>query len=73
MKSLSLLLLLAALPVHLQAAPIISEFLADNDGGLRDEDGDDADWIEIYNPDPDPVNLAGWRLTVRLMARQNRS
>jgi hypothetical protein len=63
MKSLSLLLLLAALPVHLQAAPIISEFLADNDGGLRDEDGDDADWIEIYNPDTDPVNLAGWRLT----------
>ena len=26
---------------------IISEFLAVNDGSLRDEDGDTSDWIEV--------------------------
>ena len=45
------------------AAPVISEFLADNDGGLKDENGDDEDWIEIHNPDPVPVDLTGWRLS----------
>jgi hypothetical protein len=48
---------------RLSAAPVISEFLADNDGGLKDEDGEDQDWIEIYNPDTNAVDLAGWRLT----------
>jgi hypothetical protein len=43
--------------------PIISEFLADNSGGLQDEDGDSSDWIEIYNPGPLAVNLNGWYLT----------
>src|SRR6187431_3270459 len=62
MKTLSLLFLFAAV-LPLPAAPIISEFLADNDGGLTDEDGEDNDWIEIYNPDTSPVNMAGWRLT----------
>ena len=62
MKTLPLLLLLAlAAPLH--ATPVISEFLADNDGGLRDEDGEDHDWIEIHNPDTSAVDLAGWRLT----------
>jgi len=43
--------------------PVISEFMAKNDGGLLDKDGDDSDWIEIHNPDSVAVNLAGWRLT----------
>lgn len=58
-----LLPLLFAIPAPLHAAPVISEFLADNDGGLKDEDGDDQDWIEIHNPDAAAVNMAGWRLT----------
>src|SRR5262245_40962799 len=62
MKTLPIFLLLA-LAAPLQAVPIISEFLADNDGGLKDEDGEDQDWIEIYNPDTSPVSMAGWRLT----------
>lgn len=41
----------------------ISEFLASNDNGLVDEDGDHSDWIEIYNSGSATVNLAGWRLT----------
>lgn len=43
--------------------PIISEFLADNAGGLQDADGESPDWIEIYNPGPLAVNLNGWFLT----------
>jgi len=46
------------------AEPVfISEFLASNSGGLRDEDGDAPDWIEIFNSSPTNVNLNGWFLT----------
>lgn len=41
----------------------ISEFMASNDTGLADEDGDRPDWIELYNPLAAPVDLSGWRLT----------
>jgi hypothetical protein len=37
--------------------------MAANQNGLDDEDGDEEDWIEIYNPGPGIVNLAGWSLT----------
>ena len=40
----------------------ITEFLADNGKGLRDEDGSREDWIEIRNFDKGPVSLAGWAL-----------
>jgi hypothetical protein len=42
---------------------IITEFMAANQTGLTDEDGDYSDWIEIYNQSNEPVNLAGWSLT----------
>ena len=42
---------------------LISEFLADNAKGLRDEDGDRAGWIELHNADSVEVNLDGWFLT----------
>lgn len=41
----------------------ISEFLASNDSGLSDEDGDRPDWIEIHNGSTDTVDLDGWYLT----------
>jgi hypothetical protein len=45
----------------------ITEFLAVNSGSgtnfIRDEDGDAADWVEIYNPNLTPESLAGWFLT----------
>ena len=47
---------------------VISEFLADNATGIRDEDGDTSDWIEISNPGIRPVDLSGWRLTDRANA-----
>ncbi|MCA9539934.1 MAG: lamin tail domain-containing protein [Myxococcales bacterium] len=43
--------------------PIITEFVARNTDGLRDEDGDTEDWIELYNPNARPLDLAGHRLT----------
>src|SRR5262245_22079827 len=41
----------------------ITEFLAENDGGLRDLDGETPDWIELFNDDAAAANLAGWHLT----------
>jgi len=41
----------------------LSEFLADNQGGLRDDDGDLSPWIELHNGGAASVNLAGWFLT----------
>lgn len=45
------------------AGPIITEFMASNLSGLLDEDQEASDWIEIYNPDLQPVSLAGWSLS----------
>lgn len=61
-----LFVLLAAtgLAGRLLAQPVISEFLASNWATWRDEDGDlTVDWIEIYNPGPEEVNLLDWSLT----------
>lgn len=43
--------------------PVISEFMADNNATLADEDGQFSDWIEIHNPAAAPINLAGYFLT----------
>ena len=42
---------------------IISEFVADNDDGIVDEDGDREDWIEIWNTSGEAGDLGGWYLT----------
>jgi len=57
--------LLAGLAVAFpsQAEPVISEFMAQNNAVLTDEDGAFSDWIEIYNPGPGVVNLDGYCLT----------
>ena len=41
----------------------ISEFMADNTKTLADGNGKYSDWIEIYNPNANAVNLDGWHLT----------
>lgn len=56
------LLVIAASPI-LPARPLISEFLANNATALEDADGDSSDWIEIWNPGPDPLELGGYALT----------
>ncbi len=47
----------------LEATPRLSEFMADNQSTLADEDGDFGDYLEIYNPDLLPVDLSGYTLT----------
>lgn len=41
----------------------ITEFMADNRSGLHDEDGDNSDWIELFNGGETPIALDGWYLT----------
>ncbi|MCB1096683.1 MAG: CotH kinase family protein, partial [Verrucomicrobiae bacterium] len=43
----------------------INEFLAASSRGsaLKDEDGDDSDWLELYNAGADAVDLTGYYLT----------
>ena len=58
---LAALALLCAAPAS--AAPLITEFLTNNNTGILDEDATRQDWIEIYNPDALPVDLGGYHLT----------
>ncbi|MFT5123320.1 MAG: hypothetical protein ACI97B_001953 [Verrucomicrobiales bacterium] len=55
------ILTLATLP--LQGQVLLTEFMASNDTGLQDEDGDYSDWIELCNVGSLAVNLDGYRLT----------
>ncbi len=61
------LLALLQLREHRQARPVahpvISELQAANSTGLRDDDGQTTDWIEIWNPSAEPVALDRWALT----------
>lgn len=41
----------------------INEFMAANDTTIADEFGEFDDWIEIYNPGPDPVFMGDYFLT----------
>jgi hypothetical protein len=45
-------------PSHLR----INEIVPDNDGTLVDEDGQADDWLELYNPGPEPVELSSFTL-----------
>lgn len=45
------------------ADPVIAEFLASNGGSWRDGDGNRSDWVEIWNPAEEALQLAGWSLT----------
>ena len=50
-------------PRQLLAGLVISEFLASNDNGIRDEDRNRTDWIEVLNNGDEVVDLDGWFLT----------
>ena len=60
----SILIFFSLLPSLAQGDALrINEFLAVNDTGLTDEDGDHSDWIEIHNHGTTDLSLAGWCLT----------
>jgi hypothetical protein len=50
----------------LRADVTISEFLADNVNGIKDENDSRQDWIELHNPGAAAVDLDGWWLTDNL-------
>jgi hypothetical protein len=56
-----LFLLLACLSISV-AAPVINEVQSTNTG-LADPFGQLMDWVEIYNPDGEPVNMQGYYLS----------
>ncbi|MCZ7635145.1 MAG: lamin tail domain-containing protein [Verrucomicrobia bacterium] len=64
-KTHLLVWLALGLAPRLSAQVVINEFLADNEGGLRTQAGDAADWIELANPGSEAVDLSGWYLTDR--------
>ena len=41
----------------------LNEIVSSNGDNLYDEDGDTPDWIEIYNPGPEVLNLSGFGLS----------
>ena len=47
----------------IKAEPIISEFLANNQSSLKDEDSESSDWIEIHNPEDIEADLTGYSLS----------
>ena len=42
---------------------VISEFMAANSSGRKDDDGEFSDWIEIHNAGQGAVSLAGWHIS----------
>jgi len=42
---------------------VINEIAAANQTGLTDEDGEQQDWIELYNAGSQPADLSGWSLS----------
>lgn len=56
----------------LSSAIVINEFLTSSITNLVDPaDGHHEDWIELYNPNPTPVDLSGWHMT-DLLANSNK-
>jgi len=62
-KAAEYLVTVHALDATSSSSVVINEFLASNGQGLLDGDGKSSDWIEMYNPGPDPAFLGGWALT----------
>lgn len=46
-----------------EQAPRINELLSSNDNGIQDEDGEHRDWIELYNPNPHPVDASQYAIS----------
>ena len=43
--------------------PLITEIMSSNNGTVTSSDGRYCDWIELYNPTDQPINLAGFSIT----------
>ena len=47
----------------ISGAIVINEFLASNNENISDKDGENHDWIEIYNSGDSMINLQGYHIT----------
>lgn len=62
-RSVAFLLLLLATWVVPAQSIVLNEVMARNQKGLRDENGDFSDWIELFNPGPSELDLQGYALS----------
>ncbi len=63
MKSIIIFFLLFSPSLVFSQHVIINEVMASNAVTLFDENGDASDWIELYNPGSESVNLSGFGLS----------
>jgi hypothetical protein len=49
----------------------INEFMALNQSGITDEDGEYSDWIELYNPTAEAINLQGYTISDQISYPKN--
>src|SRR6266516_1577553 len=61
--SLQLVLALPVMAADTFSSAYISEFMAINEHGLKDEEGNQSPWIELHNGGSTPINLNAWFLT----------
>ena len=59
-----------AAPDTTYAKVIVNEVVASNTAGITDEAGGTGDWLELYNPGSETVNLEGYFITDRLSEPQ---
>jgi len=62
MRQLLLCLLFLLFPVKHLPQLLINEFSSANISGLKDEDSEYNDWIELYNHSSSTISLAGYHL-----------
>src|SRR5437899_5935199 len=61
--SLMLVLALPAVAADSFSSAYISEFMAENQHGIKDDTGETVPWIELCNGGSTPIGLGGWFLT----------
>ncbi|MCF8334127.1 MAG: lamin tail domain-containing protein [Bacteroidales bacterium] len=44
-------------------SPVINEVMASNDTTIEDSEGDNPDWIELFNPTSETISLKNWSLS----------
>lgn len=63
-RYLSLILLVFSELTHVHAQTlVINEVLSKNDNSIKSVDGERYDWIELYNPSTDTIQLTGYSLS----------
>lgn len=56
---------------HVSPVIVVNEIIASNDTGMQDEMGEFEDWIELYNPGTEDVDLSGMCLSDEFGNRDN--